>query len=61
MEQIYVRVKDACKYLCCGRTTLFMSDIPYTKMNSLRLYKIKDLEAYLEARRVTGKKKGVRA
>lgn len=35
--------------LSMSRTTLFNSDIPYVKINKLRLYRIEDLEAYLEA------------
>ena len=52
-----VRVADACKMLSIGRTTLFSLDIPYIKINSMRLYKVADLEAYLEAHTVT--KEGV--
>lgn len=47
-----VRVADACKMLSIGRTTLFNLDIPYIKINSLRLYKVEDLAAYLEAHTV---------
>lgn len=57
MERICVRVNEACKLLGIGRTTLFMSDIPYIKMKSLRLYLIKDLEAYLEAHKRVGRVK----
>lgn len=52
-----VRVSEACKMLSIGRTTLFSLDIPYVKLNSVRLYKVADLEAYLEAHTVT--KEGV--
>ena len=57
MEKLCVRVCDACKMLSIGRTTLFSLDIPYVKINSVRLYKVADLEAYLEAHTVT--KEGV--
>ena len=49
MEKLCVRVAEACKLLGIGRTTLLTSDIPYVKLNGLRVYRIKDLEAYLEA------------
>ncbi len=48
-ERLCVRVNDACKMLSIGRTSLFCSDIPFVKMNGIRLYRIADLEAYLEA------------
>lgn len=48
MEKLCVRVSEACRLLGIGRTTLFKSDIPYVKLNGLRVYRIKDLEAYLE-------------
>lgn len=47
-----VRVSDACKMLSISRSTLFNLDIPYVKINSMRLYKVADLEAYLEAHTV---------
>ena len=56
-QRLCVRVSDACKMLSIGRTTLFSLDIPYVKINSVRLYKVADLEAYLEAHTVT--KEGV--
>lgn len=49
MEKLCVRVEDACKLLSVSRTTLFNLDIPYVKINGLRLYMIKDLNAYIEA------------
>ena len=52
-QRLCVRVPDACKMLSIGRTTLFSLDIPYVKINSVRLYKVADLEAYLEAHTVT--------
>ena len=52
MERLCVRVSDACKMLSIGRTTLFSLDIPYIKINSMRLYKVEDLEAYLDAHTV---------
>lgn len=48
-KRLCVRVLEACEMLSMGRTTLFKSDIPYVKINKLRLYRIEDLEAYLEA------------
>lgn len=51
-QRLCVRVKEACEMLSISRTTLFKSDIPYVKMNGLRLYKIADLLAYLDARTV---------
>ena len=48
-KRLCVRVKEACELLSMSRTSLFKSDIPYVKINSLRLYRIEDLEAYLEA------------
>ncbi|MCR5064007.1 MAG: helix-turn-helix domain-containing protein [Treponema sp.] len=48
-QRLCVRVPDACKMLSIGRTTLFSLDIPFVKINRIRLYRIKDLEAYLEA------------
>ena len=51
-QRLCVRVSDACKMLSIGRTTLFSLDIPYVKINGLRLYKIRDLEAYLDAHTV---------
>ena len=53
MERLCVRVSDACKMLSIGRTTLFSLDIPYIKINSMRLYKVEDIEAYLVAHTVT--------
>ena len=56
---ICVRVQDACKLLSIGRTTLFSLSIPYVKVNRVRLYKVKDLEAYLNAHTVRkGQKEG---
>lgn len=54
MEQkpLYVRVPDVCKMLSIGRTTLFSLPIPYIKLNRIRLYKVEDLEAYLDAHTV---------
>ena len=52
-----MRVPDACKMLSIGRTTLFSLDIPYIKINSMRLYKVEDLEAYLDVHTKT--KEGV--
>ena len=48
-QLLCVRVPDACKMLSIGRTTLFSLDIPFVKINRIRLYRIEDLEAYLEA------------
>ena len=48
-KRLCVRVSEACEMLSMGRTSLFKSDIPYIKINGLRLYRIEDLEAYLEA------------
>ena len=48
-KRLCVRVNEACEMLCMSRTTLFNSDIPYVKINRIRLYRIEDLEAYLEA------------
>lgn len=48
-KRLCVRVNEACELLSMGRTSLFKSDIPYIKINGLRLYRIEDLEAYLEA------------
>ena len=48
-KRLCVRVMEACEMLSMSRTTLFNSDIPYVKINRLRLYRIEDLEAYLEA------------
>lgn len=48
-KRLCVRVNEACEMLSMGRTSLFNSDIPYIKINGLRLYRIEDLEAYLEA------------
>jgi len=48
-KRLCVRVGEACEMLSMGRTSLFNSDIPYIKINGLRLYRIEDLEAYLEA------------
>lgn len=48
-QRMCVRVADACAMLSIGRTTLFSLDIPYIKVNRLRLYRIEDLEAYLKA------------
>lgn len=56
-QRLCVRVAEACKMLSIGRTTLLELDIPYIKINSIRLYKVADLEAYLEAHTVT--KEGV--
>jgi hypothetical protein len=51
-KPLCVRVPDACKMLSIGRTTLFSLDIPYIKLNRIRLYKVEDLEAYLDAHTV---------
>ena len=48
-QRLCVRVSDACAMLSISRTTLYTLDIPYIKINSVRLYKVADLEAYLEA------------
>lgn len=48
-KRLCVRVGEACEMLSMGRTSLFNSDIPYIKINGLRLYRIEDLEAYLVA------------
>ena len=52
-QRLCVRVSDACKMLSIGRTTLFSLDIPYIKINSMRLYKVENIEAYLVAHTVT--------
>lgn len=51
-KKLCVRVPTACEMLGIGRTTLFSLDIPYVKINSVRVYKIADLEAYLDAHTV---------
>ena len=56
-KRLCVRVAEACEMLSIGRTTLFSLDIPYIKINSMRLYKVEDIEAYLVAHTVT--KEGV--
>ena len=56
-QRLCVRVPEACEMLSIGRTTLFSLDIPYIKINSMRLYKVADLEAYLDAHTKT--KEGV--
>jgi len=44
---ICVRVKQACEMLSIGRTTLYsIDDLPYFKMNSVRLYLVEDLEKW---------------
>lgn len=53
-QRLCVRVNEACEMLSIGRTSLFKSDIPYIKINGIRLYKIEDLIAYLDAHKVTG-------
>lgn len=53
-QRLCVRVNEACEMLSIGRTSLFKSDIPYIKINGIRLYKIEDLSAYLDAHKVTG-------
>lgn len=51
-KPLCVRVPDACKMLSIGRTTLFSLPIPYIKLNRIWLYKVEDLEAYLDAQAV---------
>ncbi len=51
-QRLCVRVREACTMLSIGRTTLFNLDIPYIKINGLRLYKVRDLEAYLDVHTV---------
>lgn len=51
-KRLCVRVAEACEMLSIGRTTLFSLDIPYIKINSMRLYKVEDIEAYLVAHTV---------
>ncbi len=53
MERLCVKVKEACQMLSVSRTTMFNLDIPYIKINNIRLYYISDLKAYLEAHVVT--------
>jgi len=48
-KRLCVRVNEACEMLSISRTTLFKLDIPHVKINNIRLYKIKDLEEYIEA------------
>lgn len=46
-QLICVRVKQACEMLSIGRTTLYsIKDLPYFKMNSVRLYFVEDLEKW---------------
>ena len=52
MERLCVRVKDACELLSIGRTSLYKADIPYIKINGIRLYKIEDLRSYLDGHTV---------
>lgn len=51
-QRLCVRVPEACLMLGIGRTTLFSLNIPYVKINRVRVYKIADLEAYLDAHTV---------
>ena len=52
MERMCVRVKEACQLLSIGRTSLYKLDIPYSKINGVRVYQIKDLELYLNSHKV---------
>lgn len=52
MERMCVRVKEACELLSIGRTSLYKADIPHIKINGVRLYKLDDLRAYLNAHTV---------
>jgi len=52
MERMCVRVKEACELLSIGRTSLYKLDIPYSKINGVRVYQIKDLELYLDSHKV---------
>lgn len=47
-KKICVRAEEACKMLSICRSSLFKSSIPYVKMNGCRLYRVADIESYLE-------------
>ncbi len=47
-KKICVRTDEACKMLSICRSSLFKSSIPYIKMNGCRLYRVSDIEAFLE-------------
>ena len=53
MERLCVRVKEACELLSIGRTSLYKSDIPYIKINGIRLYMKKGLDSYLDSHKVS--------
>ena len=51
-QRLCVRVAEACNMLAISRSTLFKASIPYSKVAGCRVYRIADLEAYLEAHKV---------
>ncbi len=55
MERLCVKVKEACKMLSIGRSSLYKLDIPYVKLCNCRIYRIADLEAYISAHTVSKK------
>lgn len=42
-------VKDAASLLCVSASWLYQSDIPYVKLGSRRVYRPRDLNAYVDS------------
>ena len=51
-QRICIREKEACEMLGISRSTLFKSGIPFSYINACKVYRIKDIEEYLDAHMV---------
>lgn len=49
IQKKYLRMSEACEYLGVSRSTLSKSQIPFIKLNGVRLYDVRDIDAYLES------------
>jgi len=56
IESPYIDIKTACKYLCIAKATLYqrthLKTIPFYKINRKILFKVSELDQYVESHRV---------
>ncbi len=52
-QRICVREKEACQMLGISRSTIIKSGIPFSYINTCKVYRISDIEKYLDAHLVS--------
>jgi hypothetical protein len=49
VNEALLSVKDAASFLCVSVSWIYQSDIPYVKLGSRRVYRPRDLAAYIDS------------